>query len=73
MKKQVIVIAGGLQVSIPCYIKAVKTAKENPGIEYSRGLTCWWSCTGKQIYEQFMDGLHDRINQAIKNKNIYFQ
>ena len=52
-------------ISLGTYVQAIKTAKENPNKEYKYGLTCWWPCTGKEILQQFMAGVHDRINQGI--------
>jgi len=59
------ITAIGQNVSIGQYIKAVKTAIANPDMEFKHGFTCWWSCTGKDIRTQFLDGLMDRINQSI--------
>ncbi len=52
-------------VSLKQYIAAVKTAKANPNACFKHGLTCWWSCTGRDIMRQFFAGVQDRINQAI--------
>lgn len=52
-------------VSIGQYVKGVKLAIANPDMEFKYGLTCWCPCTGKDIREQFLDGLMDRINQNI--------
>ena len=52
-------------VSLKRYIKAVKLAKANPDAKFKHGLTCWWSCTGRDIVKQFFAGVQDRINQAI--------
>ena len=43
----------------------LKLAIANPDAEFKHGLTCWWSCRGRDIRKQFVDGVHDRINQAI--------
>lgn len=55
----------GKRVSIGAYVRAVRMAKQNPDAEFKHGLTCWWPCTGKDILQQFFDGVQDRINQAI--------
>ena len=52
-------------VTLKDYIRAVKLAKENPDMEFKHGLTCWWSCTGRDIVKQFVEGVHDRINQGV--------
>ena len=56
-----------IERSVPLsqYIRAVKLAKANPDARFKHGLTCWWSCTGKEIVRQFFDGIQDRINQAM--------
>ena len=53
------------RVSLAAYIRAVKLALANPDRTFSHGLTCWWSCTGAEIADQFREGMHDRINQSI--------
>lgn len=53
------------QVTLGQYVQAVKTAKANPDKEFKHGLTCWWPVTGREIVQQFMEGVQDRINQAI--------
>lgn len=52
-------------ISLKSYIAAVKLAKANPDARFKHGLTCWWSCTGRDILRQFFEGVQDRINQAI--------
>ena len=52
-------------VSLGAYMRAVKTAKANPDEQFKQGITCWWPCTGREIVAQFLDGVHDRINQAV--------
>ncbi len=51
------------------YIAGVKLAKQNLDKEFKHGLTCWCPCTGKDIVKQFLNGIQDRINQAISYKN----
>lgn len=51
-------------VTIGQYLKAVRLAKANPDAEFKLGLTCWWSCTGRDIMRQFVEGMQDRINAA---------
>lgn len=51
-------------VSLSVYVKAVKTAKANPQMEFKTGLTTWWPTTGKEIMRQFYAGLTDRINDG---------
>ena len=52
-------------VTLGQYVSAVKTAKANPGMEFKHGLTCWWPCKGSDIVRQFVEGIHDRINQGV--------
>ena len=53
------------EVPIGIYVQAVKFAIANPTAEFKHGLTCWWSCTGVEVRQQFRRGMHDRINEAI--------
>ena len=55
----------GKRVSLKNYIAGIKFAKANPDTKFKHGLTCWWSCTGRDIMRQFLDGINDRINQGI--------
>jgi len=57
----------GIEKHVPLriYTKGVKLAKANLDAEFKQGITCWWPCTGRQIMEQFYQGLQDRINQAV--------
>jgi hypothetical protein len=52
-------------VTLPAYLKAVKTAIANPGQTFKHGLSCWWPIDGAEIRRQFFAGVQDRINQAI--------
>ncbi len=52
-------------VTLGQYVKAIKLAKANPNAEFKHGLTCWWSCTGREIMHQFRNGVEDRINEMI--------
>ena len=51
--------------TLKAYVAAIMTAKANPSRLFKHGLTCWWSCDGAEIMEQFRAGMHERINQAI--------
>ncbi len=53
------------RVSLKAYVAAIRAAKANPEAELKHALTCWWSCTGADIMQQFREGVADRINQAI--------
>lgn len=52
-------------VTIGNYVKGIKLAKANPDMEFRHGLTCWWSCTGRDIMRQFREGMMQRISDAI--------
>ncbi len=53
------------KVPLGAYVKAIKTAKANPDMEFKTGLTTWWPTTGREILEQFREGMMDRINQGV--------
>ncbi len=53
------------KIPLGIYIAGIKKAKANPNVVFKHGLACWWSCTGKEIMEQFLDSIQDRINQGI--------
>ena len=53
------------KIPLESYIVAIKLAKANPDKEFTHGLTTWWPTLGKEIMEQFVASVHDRINQAI--------
>lgn len=62
--------ATGRRVSLKAYIRAIKTAKANPDVEFNEGLTCWWPCTGREIVKQFYEGVQDRINQRGSGERV---
>ena len=55
----------GRTVTLRAYIAAVKMAKSHPGREFNHGLTTWWPTYGSEVVKQFLNGVHDRINQRI--------
>ncbi len=56
-------------VSLAAYIAGVQDAIKNPMAQYKHGLTCWWTCSGKDIRRQFVAGVHDRINKHLEVRN----
>ncbi|MFQ5629560.1 MAG: hypothetical protein ACE5I1_12425, partial [bacterium] len=54
--------AVGKKVPMRIYVQGIKQAIANPDKGFKHGLTCWWSCTGQEIREQFLESIHDRIN-----------
>ena len=52
-------------VTLAAYVRAIRLAKANPDAEFKHGLTTWWPCTGREIMQQFRQGMHDRINQRV--------
>ena len=65
MQRVMTITAINKQVTLGQYVKAVNLAIKNPDAEFKYGLTTWWPTKGKEIREQFRDGIHDRINQGI--------
>lgn len=61
--KHYITISSGKRIPMGIYVRGVKLAIANPDMKFSEGLTSWWSTTGKEIREQFLESIHDRINQ----------
>ena len=57
--------AVNMTVSLGAYVKAIKTARDNPDMEFKHGLTTWWPTKGREVMEQFRHGMMDRINQGI--------
>lgn len=53
------------RVTLRQYIDAIRLAKANPEKVFKHGLTCWCPCTGREILEQFLHGVQDRINQGV--------
>ena len=56
-------------VPLAAYIAAVKKAKAHPEMEFKQGLTTWWPTKGKDIVDQFMRGVQERINAAVPYVN----
>ena len=65
MKRTITLPAIHKTVTIGQYVKAIKIAKANLDKEFKHGLTCWWSCTGRDIMRQFREGVQQRITEAI--------
>ena len=61
--KTAIVLGHGKVVTLPEYVRGIKIAKANLERTFKHGLTGWWPVTGKEIMKQFLNGVHDRINQ----------
>jgi len=47
------------------YIKAFRTAKANPEVEFKQSFNCWWPCKGSVIVKEFHAAMHHRINQGL--------
>lgn len=60
--KTIFLPATGKHIPFREYIKAWKTVKAMPDQEFKHGLQTWWPQTGKEIYNDFISALHDRIN-----------
>ena len=65
MIRTIYLTATGRTVTIGQYVKAVKLAKQNLKGEFKHGLTTWWPVTGADIMRQFLDGVNERINDAV--------
>ena len=52
-------------IPLGVYVEGVKTALEQPETEFKHGLTTWWPTTGKEIRRQFLQSIHERINQGV--------
>ena len=63
------------KISVSNYLSAWKKLKSIPksvreNITVKESLCTWYPVTAEVCYQQFLFGLHDRINLAIPNKNI---
>ncbi len=68
-KRYITLTAINKRVSLKNYIAGIKKAKSMPEVLFPHGLTCWYSCTGRDIMQQFLAGINDRITQAIPYKD----
>lgn len=55
----------GRRVTLGAYVRAVKLAKARPDAEFKHGLSCWWPCKGREIVQQFREGVQERITAGI--------
>ena len=53
------------RVSLRAYVAGIRLAKANLDATFKHGLTSWWPTTGREIVRQFVDGMHDRINDRV--------
>ena len=64
--RQTVYVAGiDRSITLGQYVAAIRLAKANLDQEFKYGLTTWWPTTGAEIRRQFLQGVHDRINQGI--------
>lgn len=63
--KHRITLGNGRHVTIASYVATIRHAKAHPQATYPHGLTGWWQVQGYEIVEQYMAGVHDRINRHI--------
>ena len=57
--------ATGRTVTLGNYVRAIRTAKANPGKTFKHGLNTWWSVTGAEVVTEFREAMHQRINDGI--------
>ena len=57
--------AVGKAIPLRAYVRAIERAEANPETSFRYGLTTWWPTTGAEIRQQFLAGLHDRINAGV--------
>lgn len=58
-----ITLGNGKQIGLSAYAKGWRACKASAlGTEFKHGLCTWWSQTREEILQDFMHGLHDRIN-----------
>lgn len=55
----------GRWVPLAVYLRAVRLAKAHPDAVFSTGITSWWPTTGREILDQFRQGVNARINQRV--------
>ena len=63
------------KISVSNYVSAWKKLKSIPKdmrekITVKESLCTWYAVTAEVCYQQYITGLHDRINMATPNKNI---
>ena len=57
-------ISSNKRIPLGAYVRGIKLAKARPDHEFKHGLTTWWPTTGREIVEQFLEGVHDRITNG---------
>ncbi|RPH88510.1 MAG: hypothetical protein EHM66_00445 [Deltaproteobacteria bacterium] len=50
-------------IPIPQFIRAIKTARENPEKLFKRSIKCWWERTGAQIIQEYREIIDENINR----------
>lgn len=65
MKPGIYLPAISRTVTIAAYVAAIRKAKANPDARFQHGLTCWWSCTGADIVNQFREVRNARITAGL--------
>lgn len=50
-------------ISLRAYLDGYAMVKANPTMTFTHGLTCWWSCTGAEVLEQYRREMNAVINR----------
>lgn len=61
--KTIALTMDGFQMSIPDFIKAIRKAKDNPKLTFSRSIKGWWPATGEEILREYRQMINDKINK----------
>lgn len=57
--------ATGKRVPMGAYVAGIRAAIASPGVTFRHGLTTWWPVTGEDVRQEFLAGVHDRINRHV--------
>lgn len=49
-------------IPVHIYVDALKVVKANPNATFPHGLNSWYSKKGIEIYKEYIEAIHDRIN-----------
>lgn len=65
-KRRVIILGGGKRIGLGDYVRTLRRVfSADPSIQYPYSLRGWAPADGATIAREFLDGVHDRINQRL--------
>lgn len=64
--QRIVTLGHGKTVTLAAYVRGIRLCKASPPkTTFKQGLCGWWPEPRETILREFMEGVHDRINQHV--------